>query len=577
MTRSPIQDARELWLDGEKYEIAPASMVSGARQWRGQLIGSQEASAEQEAAIPLDFVNGGGFTFQGLPGTYENASGWDASSRGRIATWPEFSSGEEFDTDASLSFQAELGGYLYVVRGRYVLKYPISATQGATWAVASIHDLGSDITCPGKPAIWRGKLYVPRIDSTGALQRFHRITTQATEVAEVQTIIISGTPTGGTYSVTFDSKTVTGIAYNADQAAVQAALRTIAGLEKVTVVTTGSTPNYTHTVTLTAAPSALASASPPQMTSSVASLTGGTPAINHATSTPGTTDTWDQGPSDRLARAFVVTNKGFLRAAMDTAEIRTCDDDPLTSGDWAPNTTDGYLLGDTEIPITELLQYLQYTIGMKEDGPFSFDETFYSQPELPDLSSVRDTQNGVGSSYFQGKMLMPHRSGLILWDFETWMPVGPTQEDGLEGDRTEGWGRVAATVPYGRVAYVVANDNRNGVASLWSLAPGGETRPLQWHSHLVEEGLFESLLAFSVTDGSPVQPGAPATFSSDNANGGTIDWTNPGNAADEDDSYAYAGVGTTKYLRGLNPSPAVPSDATILGILVRVKKSLGVA
>lgn len=71
---------------------------------------------------------------------------------------------------------------------------------------------------------------------------------------EVQTIAISGTPTSGYYRLTWvnqnnQSRTTGLIAYNADATAVQAALRAIPGLELVTVTSTGTTPNFTHTVT----------------------------------------------------------------------------------------------------------------------------------------------------------------------------------------------------------------------------------------------------------------------------------------------------------------------------------------
>lgn len=81
-------------------------------------------------------------------------------------------------------------------------------------------------------------------------------TIKMTDVA-VQTVIISGTPTSGYYRLKYssdgdDATRVTGlIAYNADATAVQAALRTIPGLELVTVTSTGTTPNFTHTITFT--------------------------------------------------------------------------------------------------------------------------------------------------------------------------------------------------------------------------------------------------------------------------------------------------------------------------------------
>lgn len=574
---SPRELQREVRIDGETYVVPTGNQLTGARQWKGRLIGAQEVQYEQEQTLPLDFSNGGGFSWQGLPGTYDWANKWEASSRGRATTWPRFAAGETFTSENSHGWLIDLGDSLYVIRGRYVQKYTIDATRGSTWTIVSTHDLGSGIYTPGRPWKWRGKLYVARINSSGVLQKFHQLTTQASEVTEVQTIVISGTPTGGTYTVTFDGKATAGIAYNADQATVQAALRTIAGLEQVTVVTTGSTPNFTHTVTMTGAPAALGTSSPPQMTSTD-SMSGGTHAIAHNTTTPGTADRWDEGPSDRLARAFTTNNKGQLVAAMDTNEIRTTDDDPLTSGDWAPSTTEGYTVGDSAYAINELQMLLKYLMVLKEDGPYSFDEDLYAQAELNDLAAVIDAQAGLGSTYFQGKILMPHRAGLVYWDQESFAIIGPTQEDGFEGDLTEGWGRVSSSDRYGKYAFVVANDNLNTRASLWSLQPGGQSRPILWHEHLREANtIFDDVRVISIDGGVPVGAKTPDTFSSDNTNGGTIDWTNASNAADEDDSYASAGAGTTKYLKALNPAPGIPDTATILGITVRVKKSQGVA
>jgi len=75
----------------------------------------------------------------------------------------------------------------------------------------------------------------------------------------IQHVIISGTPTGGSYTLQWrDSndipRSTVPIAYNATSGTVQTALRAIPGLEQVTVATTGSTPNYTHAVTMTGTP-----------------------------------------------------------------------------------------------------------------------------------------------------------------------------------------------------------------------------------------------------------------------------------------------------------------------------------
>ena len=71
------------------------------------------------------------------------------------------------------------------------------------------------------------------------------------------------------------------LAYNATQSQVQAALNSIVGLSKVTVVSTGTTPNFTHTITFNGV------AGDPATIAVVNNTTGGT--ITPATTTHGTT------------------------------------------------------------------------------------------------------------------------------------------------------------------------------------------------------------------------------------------------------------------------------------------------
>lgn len=104
---------------------------------------------------------------------------------------------------------------------------------------------------------------------------------------EQQTVTIAGTPTGGTYVLQWTdnggiTRSTTPLAYNASGATVQAALRWLPGLEAVTVSSTGTSPNYVHTVTFTGTPGA-----PAQLTS-VSALTGGSPTVAHATTVAGT-------------------------------------------------------------------------------------------------------------------------------------------------------------------------------------------------------------------------------------------------------------------------------------------------
>lgn len=98
---------------------------------------------------------------------------------------------------------------------------------------------------------------------------------------EVQTVIISSTPSGGYYLLHWTNaagqpQTTVPIAYDAGESTVQAALRGLVGLEAVEVVTTGTSPDYTHTITFYGV------TNPAQLTSTDNTVSG---AIAHATTT----------------------------------------------------------------------------------------------------------------------------------------------------------------------------------------------------------------------------------------------------------------------------------------------------
>ena len=114
-------------------------------------------------------------------------------------------------------------------------------------------------------------------------------TTVKLTTPEVQTVVISGTPTGGTYVLLYTDRagnvhSTPTIAYNATAGTVQTALRTFSELSGITVSSTGTTPNYTHTITLTGVGGDLT-----ELTS-INMLTGGTtPTITHDTTEAGDT------------------------------------------------------------------------------------------------------------------------------------------------------------------------------------------------------------------------------------------------------------------------------------------------
>lgn len=98
------------------------------------------------------------------------------------------------------------------------------------------------------------------------------------KTAEVQTLTISGSPTGGTFTVTLDGKTTAPIAYNATAAAVQSAINKLNGVN-VTVSLSGAVYTVTFREPVGNA----------NQFTATSSLTGGSsPAVTPATVTTGT-------------------------------------------------------------------------------------------------------------------------------------------------------------------------------------------------------------------------------------------------------------------------------------------------
>jgi hypothetical protein len=103
---------------------------------------------------------------------------------------------------------------------------------------------------------------------------------------EVQTVTISGTPTGGTFTLTYSGQTTAAIAYNANAAAVTTALEALSNIGTGDVnVTGGPGPGVPYTVTFQGG---LAGTNVAELTANDAGLTGGaTPSVDISTTTSG--------------------------------------------------------------------------------------------------------------------------------------------------------------------------------------------------------------------------------------------------------------------------------------------------
>lgn len=103
---------------------------------------------------------------------------------------------------------------------------------------------------------------------------------------EVQVATITGTPTGGTFTLTFSGQTTAAVDFDATAAEVQAALEALSNVDEGDVAVTGSAGGP-YTVTF-AEQGQYAGTNVAQMTADGAALTGGTsPAVGVATTTGG--------------------------------------------------------------------------------------------------------------------------------------------------------------------------------------------------------------------------------------------------------------------------------------------------
>ncbi len=101
---------------------------------------------------------------------------------------------------------------------------------------------------------------------------------------EIQTVTITGSPTGGTFTLTYDGQTTSAIAYNASAATVQAALEALSNIGPGNVSVSGSAGGPYSVRFINELEETNVSA----MTASGASLTGGSsPGVTIATATAG--------------------------------------------------------------------------------------------------------------------------------------------------------------------------------------------------------------------------------------------------------------------------------------------------
>lgn len=146
-------------------------------------------------------------------------------------------------------------------------------------AGGSLQVLAASFSAPGNST---GDLVAIELYASTAMT----VTTNGAGAADVQTVSISGTPTGGTFPLVFNGQVAAGIAYDATAATVQTALRALSSIGSAGVTCTGGPLPGTAVVCTFAG--TLATGLQPLMLTGSGGLTGGTsPAVSVAHTTPG--------------------------------------------------------------------------------------------------------------------------------------------------------------------------------------------------------------------------------------------------------------------------------------------------
>lgn len=149
--------------------------------------------------------------------------------------------------------------------------------------------------------------------------------------SEVQTITITGTPTGGTFTLTYNGQTTASIAYNATSSAVVTALTALSNIGAGGVTATGGAlPGSAVVVTFAGG---LANASHPLMTATGSFTGGSTPAVAVTETTPGGFDITAQPIFPTHNTIYVDSTAATLGT---TALTRAFSFDWKISNKWGP-------------------------------------------------------------------------------------------------------------------------------------------------------------------------------------------------------------------------------------------------
>jgi hypothetical protein len=191
-------------------------------------------------------------------------------------------------TSYTLTIDGETSGSITTALAADI-KTALDALSGITTVTATDVYTGSLVKVTFTAA--EGDISKMAVTITGGYPFINVVTVQEAVVAqnEIQRVAIQGSPTGGTFTLTYSGQTTSGVAYNASAATLQTALEALSNIGVSEAITTGN-PGGPWFVEFKGT---LAAANQPLMTGDGSSLTAASTQTLNATTTTNAT-----GPND---------------------------------------------------------------------------------------------------------------------------------------------------------------------------------------------------------------------------------------------------------------------------------------
>lgn len=255
---------------------------------------------------------------------------------------------------------------------------PGGGTNSRNWTIAPTT---SSADTPKSYTVWAGSEIRAERSTYGLFDSFGvkytrgsgievsgSLISQKTLDDKVRYLRISGTPTGGTFTITIGANTTAGIAYNASAATVQTAITGLAsvGSGNATVASAGALPSNILAITFTGTFDS--TELPTIMTVSGASLTGGTsPAVTITRTPPAMTATDVKPVVPTQVQIRTATTQAGLAAGTILTRVLECE--WKAEGRWGPIWTLNRAEGSWAAPIeTEPTGTVTLKVGADEAG-----------------------------------------------------------------------------------------------------------------------------------------------------------------------------------------------------------------